>query len=225
MRCGSTSYVLLCVAQHRSSSAELGIDKEPPHMDEDHGRIRGCRGLPNCTHACGCPQDYSASRGCSRHERSRQQDSRRWTFRAVAWCHRSLFSHFCGPLPLVCDSQLHGGASLVPSLCPSALRCAQEPLRHRCLCLRSCVRVVVACGVCWCLSRVFRRVGSVQELLPVYDDLPRKLLRAACIGFVASAVSDTCSNSIRVIKTTKQTSKEAISYSKALSVCPPYHYL
>jgi hypothetical protein len=45
----------------------------------------------------------------------------------------------------------------------------------------------------------------MEELLPRVDDLPRKLLRAAVIGFTASAVSDTCSNSIRVIKTTKQT--------------------
>jgi hypothetical protein len=58
----------------------------------------------------------------------------------------------------------------------------------------------------------------MEEFLPVYDDLPRKLLRAALIGFVASAVSDTCSNSIRVIKTTKQTHTENITYPKAIQV-------
>jgi len=49
-------------------------------------------------------------------------------------------------------------------------------------------------------------------------DLGMYLARNAVIGFAASAVSDTCSNSIRVLKTTKQTSTEAISYPKALSM-------
>ena len=60
----------------------------------------------------------------------------------------------------------------------------------------------------------------MNELLPQYDDLPRRLLRSAVIGFTASAISDTCSNSIRVIKTTKQTSIEPISYVAALKVTP-----
>ena len=61
----------------------------------------------------------------------------------------------------------------------------------------------------------------MEDLLPKFDDLPRKLLRAACIGFTASAVSDTCSNSIRVIKTTKQTHPDNISYPQALQACFP----
>ncbi|GLC49874.1 hypothetical protein PLESTB_000318100 [Pleodorina starrii] len=44
------------------------------------------------------------------------------------------------------------------------------------------------------------------------DDLPRKLGRSAVIGFCSSFISDVCSNSIRVIKTTKQTTKEATTY-------------
>ncbi|GIL87123.1 hypothetical protein Vretifemale_15232 [Volvox reticuliferus] len=44
------------------------------------------------------------------------------------------------------------------------------------------------------------------------DDLPRKLLRSAILGFCASFVSDCASNSIRVIKTTKQTTTEATTY-------------
>ena len=43
----------------------------------------------------------------------------------------------------------------------------------------------------------------------------KKLARNAFIGFCSSAVSDTCSNSIRVMKTTKQTSTVAISYPQA----------
>tara|TARA_B110001452_G_scaffold109214_1_gene90620 strand:- start:156 stop:428 length:273 start_codon:yes stop_codon:yes gene_type:complete len=42
------------------------------------------------------------------------------------------------------------------------------------------------------------------------------LARNAVIGFCSSAISDTCSNSIRVIKTTKQTSTVPISYMGAL---------
>lgn len=40
---------------------------------------------------------------------------------------------------------------------------------------------------------------------------------AAFIGFCASAVSDTLSNSIRVLKTTKQTSEQAITYVQAFN--------
>jgi hypothetical protein len=52
--------------------------------------------------------------------------------------------------------------------------------------------------------------------LPRYDDLPMKLLRSAVIGFCASAISDTCSNSIRVIKVYKQASTEPVTYPEAV---------
>ena len=39
------------------------------------------------------------------------------------------------------------------------------------------------------------------------DDLLLSLLRSATLGFSASCVSDVCSNSLRVIKTTKQTAR------------------
>ena len=48
---------------------------------------------------------------------------------------------------------------------------------------------------------------------------PATLCRGA--GFCASAVSDTCSNSIRVVKTTKQTSKESITSADYLPHPPP----
>ena len=60
--------------------------------------------------------------------------------------------------------------------------------------------------------------NTLNEKLPQYDDLPKRLLRSAIIGFSASAVSDTCSNSIRVIKTTKQTHSEAVTYPQVLKV-------
>jgi len=60
--------------------------------------------------------------------------------------------------------------------------------------------------------------NTLQETLPQYDrktQLPAYLMRNAAIGFCASAVSDTISNSIRVLKTTKQSSPTAISYRQA----------
>ena len=128
MRCSSVSAVTWCGTQQRCAGSELGRDQEPPYMDEDDGCIRGCCALQNCTHACRCAQDHSASRGCSRHERSRQQDSCRGPLRAVAWCSRSLFRHFRGPLPLVCDSKLHGSAFSVPLVLCFALWAGALPL-------------------------------------------------------------------------------------------------
>ena len=54
--------------------------------------------------------------------------------------------------------------------------------------------------------------NQVNELLPKSDELYLKLLRQAALGISASFVSDLFSNSIRVIKTTKQTSAEALTY-------------
>merc|ERR1719410_2044772 len=47
------------------------------------------------------------------------------------------------------------------------------------------------------------------------NSLLQKLSRRALMGFCASVVSDTCSNSIRVVKTFKQTSTVPISYPDA----------
>ena len=52
--------------------------------------------------------------------------------------------------------------------------------------------------------------------LPRYEDTLSKLGRSAFIGFCASAVSDTCSNSIRVLKVYKQANTEQISYAECL---------
>lgn len=62
----------------------------------------------------------------------------------------------------------------------------------------------------------FATYNYLNHTLPQYDDLPRKLLRSAFIGFVASAISDTCSNSIRVVKTTKQTATTPMTYPQAV---------
>ena len=62
--------------------------------------------------------------------------------------------------------------------------------------------------------------NQLQAVMPVYDrktELVNYLGVAAFIGFCSSAVSDTCSNSIRVLKTTKQTSEVSISYMQAFN--------
>lgn len=59
-----------------------------------------------------------------------------------------------------------------------------------------------------------------QEKIPKpnADETVKKFGRNAVIGFTSSVVSDTCSNSLRVIKTTKQTSKDPISYTQAIKL-------
>lgn len=68
----------------------------------------------------------------------------------------------------------------------------------------------------------FFTYNYLQENLPKVDKkkdgLPKYLARNAVIGFCSSAVSDTCSNSVRVIKTTIQTSTTPIGYGEALSM-------
>lgn len=51
----------------------------------------------------------------------------------------------------------------------------------------------------------FATFNTLQENIPVPADLPSKLARNAGIGFTSSVVSDTLSNSLRVIKTVRQT--------------------
>eukprot|EP01137_Pigoraptor_chileana_P012912 Opistho-2@65776 len=64
----------------------------------------------------------------------------------------------------------------------------------------------------------FFTFNLLDERIPRQTVLYKKLMRNAVIGFVSSVVSDTCSNSIRVIKTTKQTSVTAISYPQAVKL-------
>lgn len=55
----------------------------------------------------------------------------------------------------------------------------------------------------------------LSDTIPKQPSKIKDLGRLAFIGFVSSAVSDTCSNFIRVVKVNRQTSSEAISYAKA----------
>lgn len=62
----------------------------------------------------------------------------------------------------------------------------------------------------------FFTYNYLSENLPRTNDPIGKLGRSAVIGFCASAISDTCSNSIRVIKVYKQSNKEHISYPETV---------
>merc|ERR1719408_157054 len=57
--------------------------------------------------------------------------------------------------------------------------------------------------------------NQLRESLPQFDFMYGEYVRNACIGFCSAAVSDTCSNSLRVLKTTKQTSLTQNTYMDA----------
>jgi len=62
----------------------------------------------------------------------------------------------------------------------------------------------------------FFTYNYLSAALPKTDDPLGKLARSAVIGFCSSAVSDTCSNSIRVVKVYKQANTEHVSYPEAV---------
>ena len=67
----------------------------------------------------------------------------------------------------------------------------------------------------------FATFNYLNEKLPQPSDPDskfQKLARRAFMGFIASIVSDTCSNSIRVVKTTRQTYEAPISYPQTVRV-------
>merc|ERR1712190_82942 len=57
--------------------------------------------------------------------------------------------------------------------------------------------------------------NQLRESLPQFDFFAGKYVRNAVIGFASAAVSDTCSNSLRVLKTTRQTALEPVSYAES----------
>merc|ERR1712226_367229 len=54
--------------------------------------------------------------------------------------------------------------------------------------------------------------NQLRESLPQFDFFAGKYVRNAVIGFASAVVSDTCSNALRVLKTTRQTSIEPVGY-------------
>lgn len=62
----------------------------------------------------------------------------------------------------------------------------------------------------------FFTFNFLDSYIPKPDETLKKLGRNAVIGFTSSVVSDTCSNSVRVIKTYKQTAAEPVTYPNAV---------
>merc|ERR1712026_620346 len=64
----------------------------------------------------------------------------------------------------------------------------------------------------------FFTYNTLDEKIPKpgRDETFKKFGRRAIIGFISSVISDCCSNSIRVCKTYKQTSTEAITYPQLI---------
>ena len=62
----------------------------------------------------------------------------------------------------------------------------------------------------------FFTYNFLSEKIPKQDTTLGELGRRAILGFCSSAVSDTCSNSIRVCKVYKQSYPEAISYPQVV---------
>ncbi|KIJ40219.1 hypothetical protein M422DRAFT_75728 [Sphaerobolus stellatus SS14] len=61
----------------------------------------------------------------------------------------------------------------------------------------------------------FATYNELQDRLPVAHTIGWKLARQAFIGFVASIVSDSISNSLRVVKTYRQVNEERVGYFEA----------
>lgn len=62
----------------------------------------------------------------------------------------------------------------------------------------------------------FYTFNKLNHIIPEYKTRSQNLVRRAFIGFVCSIVSDSISNSMRVIKTTKQTYQTKISYPETV---------
>jgi len=57
--------------------------------------------------------------------------------------------------------------------------------------------------------------NQLREVLPPFEFTYGKYVRNAVIGFASAAVSDTLSNSLRVLKTTRQTALEPVGYMES----------
>jgi hypothetical protein len=66
------------------------------------------------------------------------------------------------------------------------------------------------------ISSWFFTYNFLSEQIPKQETQVKELGRRALIGFCASAISDTCSNSIRVVKVYKQSHSDVISYPECV---------
>jgi hypothetical protein len=65
------------------------------------------------------------------------------------------------------------------------------------------------------LSQWFGTYNQLDKVLPPPTSFGQQILRQAFIGFVASVISDTISNSLRVVKTYRQVNETRIGYFDA----------
>jgi hypothetical protein len=65
------------------------------------------------------------------------------------------------------------------------------------------------------LSQWFGTYNQLDKVLPPPTTVGQQILRQAFIGFVASVISDTISNSLRVVKTYRQVNETRIGYFDA----------
>lgn len=65
----------------------------------------------------------------------------------------------------------------------------------------------------------FATYNTLDEKLPEPQTFMQELARQAFIGFVASVISDTVSNSLRVVKTYRQVDEERVGYCEPLHPC------
>jgi len=61
----------------------------------------------------------------------------------------------------------------------------------------------------------FATYNTLQANIPIFDTVVQQLLRQAFIGFCASVVSDSVSNSLRVVKTYRQVHESNVGYLQA----------
>ena len=64
----------------------------------------------------------------------------------------------------------------------------------------------------------FFTYNFLSEKIPKQETTMMELGRRALMGFCASAVSDTCSNSIRIIKVYKQSHPDQLTYPQVVSM-------
>merc|ERR1712185_376190 len=68
----------------------------------------------------------------------------------------------------------------------------------------------------------FATMNFLQKNVPVPSGNVQKLIRSAILGAIASSVSDVVSNSIRVVKTKKQTATNNEGYGQCISQIVKY---
>lgn len=123
----------------------------------------------------------------------------------------------------VCPLKLYARVALLCQVQCASLSKGKQRLqasrpRHTPWTVSRCFQLQMRTCVSFSVLLAALQYNFLNEKLPQYDDLPRRLMRSAVIGFSASAISDTCSNSVRVVKTSKQTATTPMTYPEVVRV-------